>query len=259
MELLDFLRDLTNFQDYSRKSKILLIAYYLRQYQGVVEFSENEIKSCCKGIIKPPSQLPQQLKLLSKGKNSPLTKGSKSGFYVLGMTGLDEVESYLSSRTQSNADIEAVFSEVIPYLQKVVAKLTENNQKKFMAEAISCLAVNARRATIIMVWAGTLDHLYDYVLKYKMPDFNKALNQRSDKYSKLTIKTKDDFCDIKESVFIEVCRTARIISGDVRKILDQKLDVRNTYAHPSNVEIGRTKVVDFIEDLVSNVIIKYKL
>lgn len=175
------------------------------------------------------------------------------------MPGLDEVESYLSSRTPSNADVDAVFSEVIPYLQKVVAKLNEDNQRRFMAEAISCLTVNARRATIIMVWTGTLDHLYDYILKYKMSDFNKALSNRSDRYSKLIIKMKDDFTDIKDAVFIEVCRSARIISADVRKILDQKLDVRNTYAHPANVEIGRTKVVDFIEDLVDNVITKYKL
>jgi hypothetical protein len=41
--------------------------------------------------------------------------------------------------------------------------------------------------------------------------------------------------------------------------LDQKPDTRNTYAHPSSVEIGRTKVVDFIEDLVDNVLLKYKV
>jgi hypothetical protein len=119
--------------------------------------------------------------------------------------------------------------------------------------------VNARRAAIIMVWSGTLDHLYDYVLKHKIADFNSAISKRSDKYAKLIVKLKDDFSDIKDSVFIEVCRSAGIISGDVRKILDQKLDVRNTHAHPSSVEVGETKVVDFIEDLVTNVIVKYVL
>lgn len=259
MTLLEFLRDLTNFQDYSRKSKILLLAYYLREHKGSVEVSANDIKKCCTGIIKPPSQLPQQLKLLAKGKNSPLTKGSKTGFYSLALPGLDEVESYLSSRTPSNADVDTMFREVIPYFQKVISRVTEDNQREFMAEAISCLAVNARRAAIIMVWSGTLDHLQDYVHKHKLVEFNTALDKRSDKVSKLTVKTKDDFSDIKESIFIEVCRSARAISGDVRKILDQKLDTRNTYAHPSSVEIGRTKVVDFIEDLVDNVLLKYKV
>jgi hypothetical protein len=169
------------------------------------------------------------------------------------------VESYLSSRAPSYADDNALFKEIIPYLQTAISKLAEDNRRRFMAEAISCLAVNARRAAIIMVWSGTLDHLYDYVLKHKIADFNSAISKRSDKYAKLIVKLKDDFSDIKDSVFIEVCRSAGIISGDVRKILDQKLDVRNTHAHPSSVEVGETKVVDFIEDLVTNVIVKYVL
>ena len=259
MTLLDFLRDLTNFQDYSRKSKILLIAYYLRQYHGLVEFSATNIQQCCKGLLKPPSDLPQQLKLLAKGKNSPLTRGSKPGFYSLALPGLDEVESYLSARTPSNAEVDALFSEVLPYLQMIISKLTEENQRKFMSEAVSCLAVNARRAAIIMIWSGTLDHLYDYVLKHKLSDFNATLQRRADRHAKLTVANKDDFSDIKDSVFIEVCRSAGIVSGDIRKILDQKLETRNTYAHPSSVEIGKTKVVDFIEDLVTNVLIKYEL
>jgi hypothetical protein len=259
MTLLEFLRDLTNFQDYSRKSRILLIAYYLRQHQGVLEFSANDIKKCCSGVIKPPSALVQQLKLLARGKNSPLANAPKSGFYSLAMPGLDEVESYLSARTPSNADVDAVFSEVIPRLGDTIAKLTEENRRRFMEEAISCLGVGARRATVLMVWAGTVDHLYDYVHTHKRDDFNAALHKRPDKPGRLTIATKDDFSDMKESVFIEVCRSARIISGDVRKILDQKLDIRNTYAHAASVEIGKTKVVDFIEDLVDNVMLKYPI
>ena len=52
-------------------------------------------------------------------------------------------------------------------------------------------------------------------------------------------------------------RSARLITNAVRKILDEKLGVRNTCAHPSDVEVHRTKVINFIEDLVDNVIVKY--
>ena len=69
---------------------------------------------------------------------------------------------------------------------------------------------------------------------------------------------KDDFTDIREKAFIEVCRSANVISNDVRKILDEKLGIK-ILVHPSDVEIHKTKVVNFIEDLVENVIVKYAI
>ncbi len=259
MILLQFLRNIPNFQEYSRKSKILLLAYYLRQHEGIVEFSAKDIRDCCKGVLKPPSQLLQQIELLSKGKNSVLMKGSKSGQYSLAIPGLTEVEAYLSSGSKAEAIIDKFLAEAIPYLRKFVSKVGEENQRKFMAEAVSCLGVDARRATIIMTWAGTIDHLHDYIIAHKLNDFNNALHNRRDRYSRITITDKDDFSDIRESAFIEICRSARIISNDVRKILDEKLGIRNTCAHPSSVEVHPSKVANFVEDLVDNVILKYTI
>jgi hypothetical protein len=259
MTLLEFLRGIPNFQEYSRKSKILLLAYFLRQHRGLIEFAARDILACCRGVMKPPSGLPQQLKLLSKGKNSALIAGSKTGSYSLNLVGLNEVEGYLSSTAQSAHSVDVFLAQALPYLKRVLARVTEENQRKFMAEAVSCLGADARRAAIIMTWAGAIDHLYSYILRHKLADFNKALGRRADKYSHVKIVAKDDFCDIKESVFIEVARSANIISNDVRKILDEKLGIRNTCAHPSGVEVHGTKVVNFVEELVDNVIVKYTL
>ena len=71
------------------------------------------------------------------------------------------------------------------------------------------------------------------------------------------INTKDDFGDLKESVFIEACRGANIITNDIRKILDTKLGIRNSFAHPSTIMLPKSKALEFIEDLVNNVISKY--
>jgi hypothetical protein len=175
------------------------------------------------------------------------------------MPGLDEVESYLSGSDPSAVMVDAMIAEALAYLKKTVAKLSDDNQRKFMAEAISCLAVDAPRATIVMAWAGAIDHLFDFILRYKLTDFNAALARRRDKYAQVTISTKDDFEDLKESVFIEVARSANVITNDVRKVLDEKLGIRNTCSHPSTVEIHRSKVVNFIEDLIDNVILKHSL
>lgn len=132
-------------------------------------------------------------------------------------------------------------------------------RREFLAEAISCLGVEARRATIVMTWIATMDHLQEYVLAKKASEFNTALSKRSDKLSKVVVASRDDFGDIKEVVFIEVCRSAKIITNDVRKILDERLGTRNSCAHPASIQISDSKVVSFIEDLVENVIAKYEL
>ena len=77
---------------------------------------------------------------------------------------------------------------------------------------------------------------------------------------KVTKVTKcDDFNEMPESKFIEFCRFAGIISNDARKILDQELATRNSSAHPSAITIARRKVLDFVEDLITNVVLKYPI
>ena len=103
-----------------------------------------------------------------------------------------------------------------------------------------------------------MDHLFSYILAHKMADFNAALSK--DKGVKISsISHRDDFTEIKETKFIELCRAAGLISNDVRKILDQKLGTRNSCAHPSGIKIGNAKVVDFVEDIIENVILKYAI
>lgn len=108
-----------------------------------------------------------------------------------------------------------------------------------------------------MAWILTIDHLYNYVLSTKITDFNSALAANPDKRIKKVI-TKDDLSELKEIKFLEICRSANIISNDVRKILEDSLGVRNTCAHPSSVDVTKTKAISVIEDLVINVVRKFE-
>ena len=262
MTVPEFLARSGNFMDYSRKSLVLLFAYYLRQYQGTIEFTAKDIKDCfANGPLKTPSNLTNLLRQMARGRNSSLMKARKKDAYALAMPGLNEVETYLSSKERTEVEVDSFLKSAIPYLEKAVVKVSDLNQKRFLAEAIACLGVDAKRATIIMTWAAIIAHLYDYTLANgrRLGEFNGALGRRQDKYSRVVVNEYDDFSDIPESVFIEVCKSAKIISNDIRKILDEKLGIRNTCAHPSGVEVHRTKVVNFVEDLVDNVIVKYRI
>jgi len=262
MTLQEFLSRAGNIRDYSRKSLVLLFAYYLRQYEGIIEFTAKDIrKYFVQAPLKPPSDLANLLRQMSKGRNSPLMKARKSGAFALAMPGLIEVDAYLSAKEQPEIEVDSFLKTAIPYLKKAVSKVSDVNQKEFLAESIACLGVDAKRATIIMTWAAIVAHLYDFILndRTRVANFNAALHRRSDKHNKVVINKYDDFADIPESIFIEVCRSASIISNDIRKILDEKLGIRNTCAHPSGIKVHKTKVVNFVEDLIDNVVVKYRI
>jgi hypothetical protein len=151
---------------------------------------------------------------------------------------------------------ETVTAQTSATLRGLEQKLPAGANKEFLKEAIDCFEVGANRAAIVMTWILAMDHLFAHILAHKLTDFNAALSK--DKGVKIdAITQRDDFTGIKETKFIELCRAAGIVSNDVRKILDQKLGTRNSCAHPSGVTINKSKVIDFIEDLIDNVILKF--
>lgn len=143
-------------------------------------------------------------------------------------------------------------------LRGLITQLSNSQDQQFLQEAIDCYEIGARRASIIMVWMLTINHLCSYINAKELTAFNSVLAKNTDKRIKITAVSKfDDFSEIPEGKLIEFSRSANIITNDIRKILDAKLGVRNTSAHPSTVSISEVKTTDFIIDLVENVILKY--
>jgi hypothetical protein len=258
MTLEDFASEADPKRTLHERFWILLFAYHLRKYKSLTAFTQTELLDCFDGgLIKRPAAIEDLLARLLKGKLPPLIRVKDEKSFSLSRDGLQQVEDYLASVTGKHGLPEDLRATVLPYLRKIALRVTEENKRRFLAEAISCLGAEAPRASIVMVWVLTVDHLHDYVLKHKLGDFNSALQAKGGKYAKIVIKAKEDFGDLKESEFIETLRVAGTITNDVRKILDEKLGVRNSSAHPSSITIHPTKVINFIEDLVDNVIVKY--
>lgn len=139
-------------------------------------------------------------------------------------------------------------------LRRLEQTFPDGPKKLFLRETIACFETGANRAAIIMCWILCVDHLFDFILNHRLADFNGALAKNPDNRVKV-VTARHDLSDLSESKLIETMRAANIISNDVRKILDQKLGTRNSCAHPSGVTVGKSKVIDFIEDLVSNVVL----
>lgn len=249
-----FISRVPDFTQLSLSSQVDYLVYYLVEIQHADGVSPSQVRSCFDTLRIPPhSNVPHHLsKHLKKTSTAPAKFVRVKGRYYLNR----EFSAKLAATLKGSHLVVAVKSD----LRSLEKKITDVSQAAFLAEAISCFEVKAYRATVIMVWNLAIHHLYDYVLRHGLTKFNAALALNKDKRVKVgCISSKDDFADIPENKFIEFCRTAKLISNDVRKILDTKLGVRNTCAHPSNVTVSESKAVDAVEDLVQNVVLKYPL
>jgi hypothetical protein len=245
-----FLLSLPNLKDLSVRSRILLVAQSLLQ-TGRTNFTSRELADAfAESGLPAPGQIAARLSGLSRGKSAPIVNYGP-GAYALSVFGQKELQDYLGT-TQATAPGQGA-------LAALVGKISGDAEQRFLAESIACVEVKARRAAVVMVWAMTIDHLERYVLGHKLNEFNGAWARRADNRGR-RVAAQDDFLEIRdESAFIEILRSATIITNDVRKILDEKLGFRNTCAHPNDIVIPESKVLAAIEDLVYNVVLKYPL
>lgn len=222
--------------------------YFIIVERGKESATAKDIAECFDQCdLKTPTRLRQ---ILSEGTTRKSPRYIKSSIgYRLHRTVTDIISSQLGSRR--------VVQQTSAELRSLERFFPDGPKKKFLTEAVDCFEAGANRAAIVMTWILAIDHLYDYILSHKLNEFNAALaaNPPGKKLTKINIK--DDFSDLKEVKFIELCRAGNIISNDVRKILDDSLGVRNTSAHPSGVEVTRSKAISVIEDLVINVVKKF--
>jgi hypothetical protein len=224
-------------------------AYFLTMENDEAVATTTAINNCFRDCdLAPPKNTSAYL---SKGLRGAKAKFVKvAGGYRLQRIYRDEIANTLG--------VSATIVQTSAELRKLESKLPSGAEKGFLKELIDCFEIGANRAAIVMCWILVLDHLYEYVLQHHLAAFNTALAQNTDKRVRVSqVQNRDDFGDIPEGKLIELLRSAGIISNDVRKILDVKLGIRNSSAHPSAVSIKPSKVVEFIDDLVENVALKY--
>lgn len=231
----------------SQSGLVELFVYFLTVELGQEAATPKQINDCFEACdLKVPANVSARLAEGLKAKPPKYVK-TKGAF---------KLQRHMREELSKKLGAETVTAQTSATLRSLEHKLPAGADKEFLKEAIDCFEIGANRAAIIMTWILAMDHLFAYILAHKLTEFNAALSK--DKGVKITsVSQRDDFTEIKETKFIELCRAAGIVSNDVRKILDQKLGTRNSCAHPSGVTINKSKVIDFIEDLVDNVILKF--
>lgn len=236
-----------DFAQWTANKQADYLAYYLLSRDGVESVIAQDIEAAFDLLdLKPHSRLNKYL-------SEETTK--KGGHYIKREKGY-RLERATSDSIRAIVDAEPTRVHVAKELSDLVPKIKDSQERLFLEEAIRCYRVESYRATIVMVWVLTMDHLQNYVFGNKLTEFNAALSAHGDKRMK-PIVAYDDFSELKEVRIIELMRSAGIISNDVRKILDEKLGTRNSAGHPSGIMFSGHKTTEFALDLLQNVLLKY--
>lgn len=236
----------------SSAGRIDAFAYFLTEIAGASSATAGAIGDCFRQCdLAVPASIPQYLSRGLKGKPPKFIKVGTGGY---------RLERHARERLASLVGAETTVLDIPIELQRLVNEPPAGAQKEFLREMLACFGVHAYRATVILAWLLTLDHLFELILTKHLHAFNKVLAANTDRRVKITaVAVRDDFGEMPEGKFVEFCRSAGVVSNDVRKILDEKLGTRNSAAHPSSVAFSRAKTVAFVEDLFANVIRKYPL
>lgn len=249
MSLEEFVKKFEKFSKWDRTKQVDYIVYFLTAIKGKESVSGKDIEECFALLdLREYSRIPQYLSDSTRMKEPRYVK--KDSGYRLERSIYDQVER--------NTKDEPERVEVSESLEKLASRVKNTQEKEFLIEAMNCFKVQAYRAFVVMVWILVIEHLKRYIFKEKLNEFNVALSKNPDKRVKKVVRL-DAFDDLKEEKFIELSRAADVISNDVRKILEEKLGIRNSASHPSGIGITGHKATEFALDLIMNVLLKYEL
>jgi hypothetical protein len=129
--------------------------------------------------------------------------------------------------------------------------------RPYLEEAVQCYEHALYRGSILMVWAAVMQRLYDVAGNHSggvkaFEAENKNRYGASRNYRE--IKKADDFLYLADSAFLQLGEDAGMYNRNARKMLIERLDLRNRCGHPTGYTVGREETVIFIESLLLNVI-----
>jgi hypothetical protein len=149
--------------------------------------------------------------------------------------------------------VEAAESTSI--LRERISKLKDSDVREYLIEAVECLQINALRAAIVFVWAGTVYSIRKLVMANTLVEVNAAVAAFQQKPP--VISRMEDLGRIQEANLLLVAERLGIFDKNEKDILEKHcLDVRNKCGHPGNYRPGPKKVASVVEDVISIVFSK---
>ena len=179
--------------------------------------------------------------------------------------GLDpDLQRFLGRLRQLHIEYRAEVSDVaqespVAALESLVqaVETAPQDYRDYLREALSCYEHGLYRGAILLVWSAIVQHLYSIAGQRPggIKTFETANHARFGALKKYrALKKQDDFLYLGERDFLQLGEDAGMFNRNARKVLQERLDLRNLCGHPTQYRPGREETVIFIESLLLNVL-----
>jgi hypothetical protein len=249
MSLTEFVALVSGFDALAPRDKIRLFGWHLHSHKSVEVLTNANVRNCFQQIAADPPDISTYLNRMADARPADLVR-VRGGYKLEG-----SVKRALDAKYGAHQSVVAISR----LLTDLPAKIPDLAERAFLSEAISCYRVGAYRAAIVMTWNLAFDHLLNWTMAdaARVAAFNNAVPKRYPR-SKLVVRARENFEELKEAETIEVCYTAGLITKNVVEILRERLKRRNMAAHPSQIIIKQPQADDLITDLINNLVLPLK-
>jgi hypothetical protein len=252
-DLRSFVAGVDGFANMGHADKVRLFAWLQHFLFKKERFGTGDINWCYDTLSYNPGNTSQSLKNLVEKTEELLKDGS----------GLRCEGKFMAKYNDLYAEHDVTINvrQMVKELEKVIPHIEEQDIFK---EALICLRHDAGRAAEIMVWNIAMYHLYQFILKHHLAEFNNRMLIRFPKKWKAAdmpiINKYDDFGDeMSERDVVDVASSAGIINDGIYKVYKNRLDQRNSAAHPSTLRVTQVQAEGFIDDLIRNALLQLKI
>lgn len=253
MELREFVALVPQFSKLSQADQVVHFGWYLHIHGERERFDQAAIRDCYEKLsMQPPNLSLIFTRLLAKRPKVILQDGT--GYF-------------LEHGARQKLDVKYGEHETTIAISKMLkdlpGRISDEGERLFLSEAITCYHSRAFRAASIMAWNLAYDHLLHWILKdsLRLAAFNAHTAGRigPKRATGLTIAKREDFEELKEAEVIDICAAASLFaSTNTKQILTIQLTKRNLAAHPSLIKIEGPQADDAISSLVNNVVLVLK-
>lgn len=136
-------------------------------------------------------------------------------------------------------------------LRKHLAKVTDEETREFVSEAIQCHENRLYRSAVVMSWLGAISILHKHVHANRLADFNAEASRVDSRWR--TALTTDDLGKMNEDKFLNTIERLSIIGKNVKESLKECLKRRNGCGHPNSMRVSTNQSAAHIEVLLLHV------
>jgi hypothetical protein len=242
MTLVEFLATL---RPASNRERVLATLYFLKRYNGVESATVETIRAALRQARVRNAASMNIAQTLSDAGHYVDTEGTEAGRRLWRLT--DSGDKLMRERL-GLPDAEPEIEHDVAALTTLSAKVSDEDVREYLDEAIKCLQVGALRAAIVFVWTAAIRTLHEEALTKGIPAVNAAIKKQDPKAR--DVKRVDDLAYVKDRKFLDASPDLGILDKGEKDTLVEALDLRNRCGHPTKYRPRENKAKGFIEDVV---------